>query len=392
MRFTGVSTVKQRGDLLRAVDEGGLKVTEACRLWGISRETYYFWRRRFEAEGEAGLEDRAPTPKSMPGRMSSDLEARIVSMRTAHKRWGARRIRTELRRSGMTSPPARSTIHRVLVRNNLVNNTPSEPVASKRFERARPGELVQTDAKEVVLTTGKKVHVVSVLDDHSRYCCAAVVRESLDCESAIAAFDAAVAECGLPYCTLADNGSYFTGRLKNSVNFFERHLWGYGVLTINGRTYHPQTQGKAERYHRTLSEWIEDHGPFETVEQLQASVDEFRHDYNNLRPHQGIGDITPAERLAQTPWMGPDPEGTADRRVRSSIRKVGSNGNLQYADWSIGLGSAWAKRSVKVVDYGHVIEVRDEDDQVVRKVEPDPDRHYLGSGKTRGRPTLKTQK
>lgn len=386
MGFYEVSRVDQRRELLMAVEEGGLTVTDACRLWDVSRQTYYYWHERYQQLGEAGLEDRPSRPKSSPGRVPEGVEARILEMRDAHKRWGSRRIRTELRRAGMQKLPARSTIDQVLVRNGRTTKTKHESRATKRFERGRPGELLQTDAKEVILTTAAPVQVISVLDDHSRFCCAAIVRGSLDCDGTIAAFEAAVAECGLPYCVLSDRGSCFTGRNKNTVNQFERHLWAYGVLTINGRGYHPQTQGKIERYHRTLSEWLQDHGLFDTTQQLQACVDEFRYDYNNYRPHQGIGDATPAERLGETPWMGPDPEGTAERRVRSTIRKVGSNGNLPYAEWVIGLGTVWARRPVKVVDYGHVIEIQDELGEIIRKVEPDPERSYLGTGKPRGRP------
>ena len=79
-------------------------------------------------------------------------------------------------------------------------------------------------------------------------------------------------------------------RVKQCVNRFERHVWGHGVYTLNGRARHPQTQGKVERYHRTLNEWLTDHGPFDTVNELNASLRRFRYHYNHERPHQGDHD------------------------------------------------------------------------------------------------------
>lgn len=385
MRFQGVSRVEQRKEMLEAVSRFGVTVVEACRLYDVSRQTFYYWRRRLEAGGEEGLENRSTAPRRSPGRIPWELEAQIVDMRGAHRRWGARRIRAELRRRGVETP-ARSTIERVIVRHDLRSAPAPKPPPPVRFERERVNELWQMDAKDYVLTDGTKVEIVSCLDDRSRLCVAIEAVPALNGATAVSVFDAACAEAGAPESVLSDRDSVFTGRTKPTVSDFERHLWSLGVYTLNGRPYHPQTQGKIERYHRTLGEWLEDEGPFDTLEALNASLKEFRRHYNDDRPHQSLGDATPGEVFAEVEKAGPDPLKATERCRREAIRPTKDNGNMYYGDWIIGLGRAWASTKVRVVDLGSVIQVWAADGSLIREVEPDPTLSYLGTGKPRGRP------
>jgi transposase InsO family protein len=385
MRMRGVGAVEQRLDMVLAPERYGLTVTETAAMWGVSRQTWHVWRRRYDAEGVAGLADRRSAPRSSPGRVSGRVETEVLRLRAAHPRWGPRRIRTELLRRGLPAP-ARSTIQRIFVRHGVLPTRPAPPPPPQRFERAAPNELWQTDATDWVLADGAEVAIISVVDDHSRYCAAAVAAATATREDAIAVFDRAAAEIGLPQAVLSDRGTIFTGRTTGCVVAFERHLWSQGVATINGAAYHPQTQGKIERYHRTLSEWLTDEGPFTDLGALNDELDRFRADYNTARPHQSIGDITPAERFAATPRAAPDPHGTATRRRRESRRNTMANGNLGYGEWIIGLGTAWANTKVLIVDLGHTIEIRS-GDQLIRAVTPDHTRGYLGTGNPRtGRP------
>jgi len=385
MRMEGVTRVEQRLEMVQAPKRFGLTVGEVCELYEVSRQTFYVWRRRYQQEGVAGLEDRSSRPHRSPGQIPPAMESLIVEMRQAHRRRGARRIRADLLRQGRAAP-ARSTVHEVLIRNGLIKpeaEPPPQPL--QRFERAQPNELWQLDAMDWYLADGTKVHIFSCLDDHSRYLGATRAFGAESTEAAIAVFEEAAAELGLPYSTLADRGTVFTGRTTKTVVGFERHLWAYGVFTINGRGYHPQTQGKIERFHRTVQEWLIDHGPVATLAALHAVLAAFRVDYNHERPHQALDDRTPAEVWAATTPAAPDPQGTLERRSRESLRTVAANGNLAYGQWVIGLGRVWARTKVRLVDLGHTIEIRDPSGDLIREVKPDPDRHYLGTGQPRGR-------
>jgi transposase InsO family protein len=388
MRFEGVSRMEQRRAMLEAVDRGDLTVTEACRMWGVSRETFYVYRRRRAVEGDVGLENRSSRPHRSPGKISPWIEAQVVDLRRAHPRWGARRIRVELRRREVKMIPARSTVHRVLVRNGLVKAAPRAETAVVRFVRPRANELWQMDAKEVALRDGTPVQVFSALDDCSRYCGDVRTFPVLSSPAACEVFDAAVAELGLPESVLCDNGAIFTGRVKHCVNLFERHVWAHGVYTLNGRARHPQTQGKIERYHRTLNEWIHEHGPFDTIGQLNTSLLGFRHHYNHERPHQGDGmdDRTPAETFAAAVKATINPTLAAERCRRETVRRTTPTGNVGYGEWTIGLGRAWGRTQVRIIDYGATIEINSVDDDLIRTVKPDHTRHYLGTGAPRGRP------
>jgi transposase InsO family protein len=389
MRFEGVSRMEQRLDMVRAPDLYGMSVTETCQLWGVSRATFYFWRARYEAEGPAGLDDRSSRPHHSPGQVDFRVENVLVDLRRAHPRWGARRLRAELSRRGTPPPPAISTIHQVLVRNGLVTPTsPAEPPAKIRFEREHPNELWQMDAKAFLLAEATGVDIITALDDHSRLCChvraVAATAQGLD---AVCVFDAAVAHWGVPYSVLADRGAMFTGRRTGTVSTFERHLWSLGVLTINGRPYHPQTQGKIERYHRTLGEWLEDNGPFHDLAELNQALGLFQQDYNEERPHQGINDAIPLERWQATSRRLPDPDGTAHRRRREALRTTFPSGTVRWGEWVINLGRPWANTKVKIVDLGHVIHIY-VGDQLIRSVDPDPARKYVPTGTSPGRPRL----
>jgi len=383
MRLRGVDVVEQRLDMVRAVDDYGLTVTEAAALWGVSRQTWHFWRRRFEAEGVAGLSDRSARPKASPTRISPRVEQRIVSLRSDHPRWGPRRIRAELRRRGV-DPPAISTIQAVFARNGLVATPAPKAKTTVRFERDQPNELWQIDGKEWHLADGSLVSLLSVLDDCSRYCPAIhSVAGEFEGADAIAAFDAAVADAGPPMSVLSDRGTQFTGRRHSAVCAFERHVWATGAYTLNGRGYHPQTQGKVERFHRTMSDWLEDEGPFETLDALRVTLEEFRRDYNHDRPHQSLNDQVPAEVWSRIERAAPDPDANADRRRRECLRSTGTNGNLTYGNWAIGLGASWSNTKVRVIDLGDRIEIR-AGDELIRTVAADPDKRYVGTGRPPG--------
>ena len=119
MALKVVTMADLRLEVLLEVERTGLTVTEVCRRYGISRQTYYRYRRRYLAEGLDGLEDRSRRPLHPANQIPVDLEVRICEMRKDHPRWGARRIRTELTRAGFDAP-AISTTHQVLIRNGLV--------------------------------------------------------------------------------------------------------------------------------------------------------------------------------------------------------------------------------------------------------------------------------
>jgi transposase InsO family protein len=299
-----VTMAELRLDVLQEPERTGATVAEVCRRHGISRETFYQYRRRFLQEGLAGLEDRSRRPRASPARMAFEIEEKICGMRKDHPRWGARRIQAELSRCGV-DPPAISSIHQALRRNHLVaRQPPRRPAALKRFEREVSNDLWQIDTTQVRLATRKRVWVLDTIDDHSRYLLAAIAAEGPTGEAAWDCFEEAASRYGLPRQVLSDNGLCFTGRLHGVEVEFERSLSELGVELITAGPYHPQTLGKLERFHKTLKAWLADEGPAFDLSHLQELLDGFRHHYNRERPHQALSNLTPGGALPIRPAGG----------------------------------------------------------------------------------------
>ena len=151
---------------------------------------------------------------------------------------------------------------------------------------------------------------------------------------------------------------------------------------LNSAPYHPQTLGKLERFHRTLKEWLRDEGPVFDVEHLQELLDGFRFHYNRQRPHQGIGDATPAERYATEAIPNgtiglPGPEEISEPVYPpySFVRKVGSSGNVGFRGKLIQVGSRWAGARVRVVEVERLVHIY-HGDNMIRVLTIDPDHYY----------------
>lgn len=387
-----VTMAELRLQVLLEAERSGESVASVCRRHGISRDTYYRYRRRYLADGLDGLVDRSKAPLRSPAQIEADLELEICRMRKDHPRWGARRIATELERAGV-APPAVSTIHQALRRNHLIAlQPPQRPKALKRFEREVSNDLWQIDATRVRLVSRRKVWVMDMIDDHSRYLLAAIAAEGPTGEAAWDCFELASSRYGLPRQVLSDNALSFTGRFHDVEVEFERSLAELGVELINSGPYHPETLGKLERFHKTLKQWLADEGPAEDLAHLQELLDAFRHHYNRERPHQGIGNLTPAERYGWTPpvtdalpSVGYDDKGEPVYPPHSIVRTVSDRGTLGYENKLIAIGMRWTGARVRVVPVGGLVHVY-YGEELVRALAIDPNVYYQPSGRKRGRP------
>lgn len=379
MALRGKTMAELRLDVVTEPERIGCTVAETCERWGISRQTFYRYKKRYLLWGEPGLEDLSRAPFRSPRQIDAELEDKICRMRKDHPRWGARTIRNYLRRQGV-DPPAISTIHQALRRNNLIALQPKKrPKAKKRFVRPVPNDLWQMDAIEVPLTTGATPCLVNVLDDHARHLLASHAAWTPTCEANWEAFSQAAKRYGLPRQVLSDNHLSFTGKRYHLVVEFEKQVMAAGVTPITGAPGHPQTQGKVERFHRTLREFLFDEGPPTSLEHLQELMDRFRVFYNEERPHQALpGDVTPAERYFRSPEpfeadepLPEEPSYPADAVVRT----VTKTGAITYRSKVIGLGVRWAQYRVRVVAVGEQTQIY-YGDRLIRTLTIDPSRRY----------------
>lgn len=372
---------------MAAVTGGEINVAAFCREMGVSRETFYVWRRRFAEEGLAGLEPRSTAPKTSPNQTPVDVEELIVALRKelieqGHDA-GAATIQWHLGRRGQGRVPSTATIWRVLVRRGFVIPEPRKrpKAAWRRFEAAAPNELWQTDATKWVIAIGQ-VEILSFLDDCSRVItgCRAVATATSD--NTWATFSEAAKTWGLPFGQLSDNGLNFSGRLRGIEVGFETNLRAAGVRAITSRPFHPQTCGKIERFHQTLKRRLRAQPLAADLAELQTQLDCFIDHYNTARPHQGIGRVTPLERFnARTPAVNPG-HGLAGPRRRADI-VINAKGEAEVRPYRIHLGVEHIGQPAEVVlDDTHAAVFIN--GRLIRHLELDPTRPYQPSGRPRG--------
>jgi len=271
-----------------------------CRQFGIARKTGYKWRRRFAQENRLrALEDRSRRPHRSPRRIEGWLEERILQLRRPDG-WGARKIAYLLWEQGVRVSVA--TVHRTLLRRGRVHPLDQHPVALTRFERPEPNDLLQADFKGPMGRAGARDEPLSVLDDHSRYGLGLFAMRDHTWQRTQDCFVAVFAQHGKPRQLLLDHGPPWWnnrngwGLSRLSVFFIE-----HDIDLIFGRVAHPQTQGKVERFHRTLNRSMVRQGLPQSWEQWQPQYDGFLQRYNHLRPHEALGMKRPAERYHKSP-------------------------------------------------------------------------------------------
>jgi transposase InsO family protein len=298
--------VEQR---LKAVHEvlDGATVVDVAERYGVVRQTVHTWLKNYSTNGMAGLVDKTSRPASCPHQMPGVIEARIVELRRAHPRWGPQRILDQLAHEGATGLPGRSSIYRCLVRHSLIDPQARKRRKSdyKRWERSRPMELWQMDVVGgVMLADGWKASLVSGIDDHSRFIVSAHVVRRATARPVADALAKAMRTWGVPEEILTDNGKVFTSRFGpgNSPVLFDRILSQNGIKHRLTAPYSPTTTGKVERWHKTLRQEFLTGKTFADINTAQLAVDAWVREYNEDRPHQGIGGNVPWERfrLSQT--------------------------------------------------------------------------------------------
>jgi transposase len=315
-------TPRARLRLARYVVEEGHTTSQAATRFEVSYRTAQRWVQRYLELGEAGMNDRSSRPRRI-AKTPPKLVRRIVSLRR-RKRWGPVEIGDAL---GL---PA-STVHAVLKRCRLnrlshLDRVNGEPV--RRYEHEHPGDLLHVDVKKLGNIpdgggwryTGRvqgKQHrqamanaglvgrdryrgpklgtafVHTVIDDHSRVAYAEVHNDET-AATAVAVLYRAVA-------WFADRGIVIQKVLSDNGSAYKSHLWrdtctALGITPKRTRPYRPQTNGKIERFHRTLGSWAFDRFyPSEAAR--RAALPAWLHDYNHHRPHTAIGRHAPITRL-----------------------------------------------------------------------------------------------
>ncbi len=341
--------LQSRLELVLLLKAEGANVSALCRRYGVSRKSAYKWLTRYGEQGEAGLVDQPRRPKASPGQTSPAIEEQVLRCRDTHPAWGGRKLRESLRRAGTAAPlPAASTITEILRRAGRLN--PVEGLKHTpfvRFERPAPNDLWQMDFKgHISLTGGGRCHPLTVLDDHSRF---AIGLQACGDEKATTVrhrLENIFRTYGLPQRMLMDNGAPWGGDLDSPYTVLTVWLLRLGIGISHGRPYHPQTQGKDERFHRTLKAEVFARQQFADLVACQARLDPWRDEYNLHRPHETLNMASPISRYIPSPRPFPETLPALEVSPGDQVRKVQDGGWFDFQGRSYHLSKAFYREPI----------------------------------------------
>ena len=327
MPWKEITAMCQKRTFVAAAIQRETSFTALCQAYGISRKTGYKWLSRY-LEGES-LDERSRRPHSCGGKTLPETEELILNERAKHPTWGPRKLRRSLENQHYTGLPCKSTIENILKRNGYIEPEASiAATAFTRFQRAQPNELWQMDFKgDFAMVNGQRCFPLTILDDHSRFSLCLHANSGTNYEEFLPVFTRVLEEYGLPDAILCDNGKPW-GDSHGGITAFEVWMMRMDVLPIHGRCRHPQTQGKDERFHRTLKHDLLKRRAFLDLADAQAAFDPFRREYNEERPHDALNLEVPAKfyRPSQRKLSEADKPVVYDSGAR--LRKVNYKGYI----------------------------------------------------------------
>jgi transposase InsO family protein len=348
MPWEARSIVSQREEFVVLAGVPGANLSRLCGRFGISRPTGYTWLGRHREGGRGALVDRSRRPRTSPGRSSEEVERLVVAMREKHPVWGGRKIKARLEQLGHAGIPAASTVTAILHRHGLISPEASEAATPwRRFEHEQPNDLWQMDFKGPIPTRRGVCHALTVLDDHSRFAVGLRACANQRTPTVRSSLTRLFEVYGLPWRILADNGPPWGG---NGWTALEVWLLKLGVAVIHGRPRHPQTQGKDERFHRTLKAELLRRADFKHVAHAQTLMDPWRDVYNLERPHEAVGLRPPATRYRPSERPMPARPAEYEPSAGQAAVTVKEGGRLRHAGRRWYLGEAWDQETVGLAE------------------------------------------
>jgi putative transposase len=339
MPWRHVDAKSQRLQFVRDARRRLMTLTELCALYGISRVTGYKWLARAERSGLDFLQELSRRPHSCPHATPVELQARLLDARRHHPTWGPRKLlalvhRQDRRHGTDFAWPARSTVAELLRRNGL---TLPRRRRGARGHLGRP--LTPMSAPNVIWTADYKGQFrlgnqrycfpLTVQDGYSRYLLACRGLTGTTTAECRPAFQRLFQEYGLPEIIRSDNGVPFaTGAL---ARLSQLSVWWIrlGIYPETIEPAHPEQNGRHERMHRTLKRETA-RPPAPTPRSQQQRFDLFREEYNTIRPHEALGDATPASLYTRSPRPYPNTPPPIEYPPHFETRLVSANGGIKW--------------------------------------------------------------
>jgi transposase InsO family protein len=336
---------QQRVEFVVAAARREKAFSALCAEFGISRPTGYLWSERYGAHGLAGIAEQTRRPHRSPRKTGEEVEQQVLAMRRRYPDWGARKLQDLLVQTGQRLPI--STIHRILRRHKQVQDQPLGSRECQRFERSAPNELWQMDFKGP-RGWNQLVGPLSILDDHSRYLIGLQALGSTQGELVREQLEESFRRCGVPEAMLMDHGIPWWGP-RSGLGLTKISVWlmQQGIRLYWSGIRHPQTQGKIERFHGTLLRSLQKRHSSKPLN--QQWLDDYRWEYNHVRPHEALGMKTPAKvwQQSQRKYQSNPPDW--EYPPGAVLRKVDSDGKLQLNGQQWHFSRALSRQWVQIV-------------------------------------------
>jgi transposase InsO family protein len=343
MPWKEISIVTHRREFATFATAENANIRDLCRKFNISPTTAYKWLARYRAAGDSGLQDHSRRPHHSPAQTSAAIERLIIALHRQYPAWSGYKLRTRALDLGHAEVPSAKTFTAVLRRNDLLDPQESQKHrAFHRFEKAAPNELWQMDFKGEFKLPQGRCYPLTVLDDHSRFALALKACAKNNSIITQAALIDVFRRYGLPDWITCDNGSPWGSGGRSHYTRFCIWLLRLGIGVSHSRPHHPQTQGKDERFHRTIEAEVLRYQRADTLLNWQQHFDRWRQVYNHERPHQALGMKVPASRYQPSRRPYPETLPAIEYGPTDIIRKVRHFGHIKYEGQEYHVGSAFA--------------------------------------------------
>ncbi|MGZ6358712.1 MAG: integrase core domain-containing protein [Bdellovibrionota bacterium] len=341
MPWNQTDPMNERVKFIAGYLEGEFTFSELCEDYGISRKTGYKWVERYQASGVTALEDLSRAPKSHPLSVPEELVREILQLRRKHPRWGPRKLLVLLKRrsSDLMHLPAASTVGEILKRNGLVQKKRRRVRRSSLYTDRlggyeSPNSIWCADFKGHFPVGGARCHPLTITDGFSRFLirCQALPRPLSEPSRKI--FEAAFREFGLPTAIRTDNGAPFSTLAPGGLSRLAIWWIRLGIRPERIMPGRPDQNGRHERMHRTLKAETA-RPPRNSFRSQQRAFDQFREEYNQIRPHEALHQAVPASIYQPSnkrfPEKLPEPEYPDHFRVeRTYPNGVITIGKIQW--------------------------------------------------------------
>lgn len=335
MPWKELCAVDQRIELVNDWLKRDYSIIELSKIYGVSRKTIYKWLERFTLKGISGLEEYSRAPLSHPNETPIEIVDMIVKAKLMKQKWGPKKIvaRLEYEHPDI-SWPAISTASEILRRNGLVKHRKKRhhtPPYSEPFKGSKhPNAVWSADYKgQFRLGNGKLCYPLTITDNYSRYLlgCWALARPSY--EHTKPWFEWVFREYGLPYAIRTDNGTPFASIALGGLSRLSVWLIKLGIIPERIELGQPQQNGRHERMHRTLKE-VAIAPPRYDARQQQRVFDRFVSEYNNERPHEALGQRTPASIYQHSLREYPTKMKPVEYDSSILVRHIHTNGCMKW--------------------------------------------------------------